>query len=323
MTDSAPSAIAAVITAYIDSGRAKGWAASTVNNYQRHLGLAEEVLLGRGCLRLADVTPADLDAVMTHAREIGRAKKSRVQIAILLKQFFAWLHDQGKVMVNPSLTLGLPDDGDADLPDPPLTETEVRALCEALPRRSVYDLRNACLLELLYGCALRIGEAHRLDVDDVDLGRRVVVIRGSKHGQDRIVPLMGTAQAVVQDYCAVRRTLLKGPDHGALLLSQYGKRWTMPSIHGWFAHLNAQRGPEARHLHPHLFRHSIAVHLLQRGADVRYIQQFLGHGSLDTTKIYLRLVPGRLKEDYDRAMPEIATGLPSTSTDSHERTSHV
>lgn len=96
---------------------------------------------------------------------------------------------------------------------------------------------------------------------------------------------------------------------GAVLLSQYGKRWTMPSIHGWFAHLNAQRGAEARHLHPHLFRHSIAVHLLQRRADVRYIQQFLGHGSLDTTKIYLRLVPGRLKEDYDRAMPEIATGL--------------
>lgn len=61
----------------------------------------------------------------------------------------------------------------------------------------------------------------------------------------------------------------------------------------------------ARHLHPHLFRHSIAVHLLRRGADIRYIQQFLGHSCLDTTKVYLRLVPGHLKEDYDRAMPEI------------------
>jgi site-specific recombinase XerD len=66
--------------------------------------------------------------------------------------------------------------------------------------------------------------------------------------------------------------------------------------------------PEVR-LHPHLLRHSIAVHLLQHGADVRYIQQFLGHANLDTTKVYLRLVPGRLKEDYDRAMPEIAVGL--------------
>jgi integrase/recombinase XerD len=232
-----------------------------------------------------------------------------VQLAILLKQFFGWLHEQGRVIVDPSLTLGLPDDGEDDLPDQPLSEEEVRALFEALPRRTVFDLRNACLLELLYGCGLRIGEAVRLDVCDIDMARRVVVLLECKHGQDRIVPIMGTALAAVQDYLAVRRTLLKGPDHGALMLSQYGQRLAQPSVYGFFGDLNAARGSEMRHLSPHLFRHSVAVHLLRAGADVRYIQQFLGHGSLDTTKIYLRLVPGRLKEDYDRAMPEIATGL--------------
>jgi site-specific recombinase XerD len=76
-----------------------------------------------------------------------------------------------------------------------------------------------------------------------------------------------------------------------------------------FRALNARRGPEARQLHPHLLRHSIAVHLLRGGADGRHIQAFLGHGSLDTTKIYLRLVPGHLAEDYDKAMPEIAVGV--------------
>jgi len=118
---------------------------------------------------------------------------------------------------------------------------------------------------------------------------------------------------------AVRRTLLKGPDHGALLISQYGRRMAQPSVYGFFDDLNRQRGPDARHLHPHLFRHSIAVHRLRGGADIRYIQAFLGHASLDTTKIYLRLVPGRLKEDYDRAMPEInvgqlGVGTPATSS---------
>jgi len=311
MTDDTdiPPSLHADASAFIDDGRAKGWADATVDNYRHLLGLAVPFLIARGCASPADVTPADLDAVMTHAREIGRAKKSRVQLAILLKQFFGWLHEQGKVIVDPTLALPLPDDGEADLPDPPLSEAEVRALFDALPRRSVYDLRNACLLELLYGCALRIGEAQGLDVDHIDLGRRVVTVHDGKHGQDRVVPIMGTAQAAVQDYVAVRRTLLKGPDHGALLLSQYGKRWSLPSIYAWFTDLNEARGAEARHLHPHLFRHSVAVHLLRAGADVRYIQQFLGHASLDTTKVYLRLVPGRLKEDYDRAMPDISTGL--------------
>jgi len=304
-----PSALSAAGSSYLDHGRALGWADATVTNYRHHLGVSLTYLLGRGCAGPADVSPADLDALMIHVRELGRAKKTRVQLAILLKQFFGWLHGHGRVVVDPSLTLALPDDGEEDLPDPPLSEEEVRALFDALPRRTVYDLRNACLLELLYGCALRIGEAIALDTADIDLARRVVVLLACKHGQDRVVPIMGTAQAAVQDYLAVRRTLLKGPDHGGLLLSQYGKRLAQPSVYGFFDDLNRRRGPDARHLHPHLFRHSIAVHLLRAGADVRYIQQFLGHGSLDTTKIYLRLVPGRLKEDYDRAMPEIATGL--------------
>jgi len=308
-TDLHPTALVAAATAFIDNGRAQGWSDRTITSYRYHLGVAVSFLLGRGCISPADVSPGDLDALMGDLADRGRAKKTRVQQAILLKQVFGWLQEQGRVVVDPSLTLALPDDGEEDLPDPPLSEAEVRALFDALPRRSVCDLRNACLMELLYGCALRIGEAVRLDVDDIDLSRRVVVLLACKHGQDRVVPIMGTAQAAVQDWLAVRRTLLKGPDQGALLLSQYGKRMAQPSIYRAFDRLNAQRGPTARHLHPHLFRHSIAVHLLRAGADVRYIQQFLGHACLDTTKVYLRLVPGHLREDYDAAMPVIHVGI--------------
>ena len=81
------------------------------------------------------------------------------------------------------------------------------------------------------------------------------------------------------------------------------------SVYNFFTKLNEARGPSARNLHPHLFRHSIAVHLLRGKADIRYIQELLGHADLDTTKHYLRLVPGHLREDYDAAMPDIATGL--------------
>jgi site-specific recombinase XerD len=287
MTDvsAPPSPLVVACSAYIDHGRSIGWSERTVHNYRHHLGVALVFLARRGCVSPSDISPADLDALMAYVLEEGRAKRSRVQLAVLLKQVFGWWHAQGRIVVDPSLTLALPDDGEDDLLSPPLSEGEVRALFEALPRRSVCDLRNACLLELLYGCGLRIGEAIALDVGDLDLSRRVVTVIGGKHGQDRVVPIMGTAQAAAQDYLAVRRTLLKGPDHGALFLSQYGKRLVLGSVYRFFEGLNSQRGPDVRRLTPHLFRHSIAVHL--------------------------KLVPGRLKEDYDKAMPGIAVGLSS------------
>jgi site-specific recombinase XerD len=91
------------------------------------------------------------------------------------------------------------------------------------------------------------------------------------------------------------------------LSNEGGKR--LKRIDACLSQINETRGPDARHVHAHLFRHSIAVHLLRGGADIRYIQNFLGHACLDTTKVYLRLVPGDLKEDYDKAMPDIAVGL--------------
>ena len=117
---------------------------------------------------------------------------------------------------------------------------------------------------------------------------------------------MGTALNAVQDYLCLRRELLRGPDRGFFFLTLQGERINSGTISAFFHKLNVQRGSELRHLHPHLLRHSIAVHLVQGGTDVRYVQAFLGHADLNTTKIYLRMVPGRLKEEYEKAMPEIA-----------------
>jgi site-specific recombinase XerD len=95
------------------------------------------------------------------------------------------------------------------------------------------------------------------------------------------------------------------------LSNEGGKR--LKRIDACLNQINEVRGPNSRHVHAHLFRHSIAVHLLRGKADIRYIQDFLGHSLLDTTKRYLRLVPGRLKEDYDKAMPDIAVGIEGVS----------
>ena len=294
---------------FLDHGQAQGLAVATRKNYRHFLESVVGQLQQQGCTRWADVSPADLDACVQQWVQRGVAASSQLRGTVILRRFGRWLHEQGVVLRNPARSLQLPQDGEPDLLVPPLPEATVAGILAGLPRLTVYDLRNACLLELLYGCGLRIAEALALDLDDLDFDRQTLLIRASKHEQTRLVPLPGAAQAAVQDYLTLRRTLLTGPDHRALFLTQYGTRWVRASIYRLFDRLNAQQGPEGHHLHPHLFRHSIAVHLLRRGADIRYIQQFLGHASLDTTKIYLRLVPGHLKEDYDRAMPEIAVGL--------------
>jgi len=239
------------------------------------------------------------------------AKSTRSRTAALLGRFFGWLQDQGRILRNPAKGVPVPDDGEADLPEPPLSEAEVAGIIDGLPRASVFDLRAVCLLELLYGCGLRISEAISLDLQDLDLHRRTVLIRDSKHHQTRVVPLPKTAKTALQAYLSLRKTLLAGPDRGALFLTQQGERWKKGSVATFFNVLNWKGVCPGKSLHPHIFRHSIAVHLLRRGADILYIQQFLGHASLDTTKIYLRLVPGHLKRDYEEAMPEIGVHVGS------------
>jgi len=127
-----------------------------------------------------------------------------------------------------------------------------------------------------------------------------------KNGKVRSMPLMKGVMGALKDYLAVRRSLLKSPDIGILLLSDRSGLPLHPHVFGNWLRAWCKKLRIKKRVFPHLLRHSIAVHLLQRGADIRYVQSFLSHESIDTTKIYLRMVTGRLKEDYERAMPEIA-----------------
>ncbi len=174
-----------------------------------------------------------------------------------------------------------------------------------MPCRNVVELRNRLQVELLYSCGMRLSETLKLKVCDVDLSQRSVRING-KRGEVRMLPLLSSAVQALNSYLPLRRLLLRGKDEDWLLLGKTtGRPLSEMAIYPVLRKLR-KRLQLKRHLHPHLFRHSIAVHLLQRGADVRHVQEFLGHASIDTTKIYLRMVPGWLKEDYDLAMPHIA-----------------
>lgn len=301
-----------LIERYIAQRKAEGLAPATLACDAQRLLRLESFLKGKGLRRWQDVTPRHMDAYMDHLEATGLCFSSREVFLLVARCFLRSLAEQGCIISDPArhLELPRPDKDDLPLPEPPLSEQEVDQLLTDLPRRNAIDLRNVAQFELLYSAGLRLSESLSVDVKDIDMAASVLHVRKGKGGKARDVPLMRGLKGALRDYLCLRRSLLKGPDHGALLLARNGKRLSKPSFEQVIARLNRHRAKLGlRHVHAHLFRHSIAVHLLRGGADIRYIQAFLGHECLETTKIYLRLVPADLRKAYDAAMPQIAVNM--------------
>jgi len=292
---------------YLEHCETVGLSPKTIYNYRYHLTtLMIPILIQNGCGRAIDVVANDLDAVLHDLKSPNRSEGTRARCATVIIQFFNWCAEQGLIFRNPAQRLALPKDSEDVLLLPPLEVADVQAIFASLPRTNVHNVRNVAILESLYSLGMRIEEVLHLNLEQVDFDKQTVFIEKSKHGQNRELPLMDNVATTYREYLHLRPILLRGPDYGAFFLSVGGGRMTGSTVYAWFKKLNAARGPDARHLYPHLFRHSIAVHLLRDGVDVRCIQHFLGHAHLDTTKEYLRLVPGELQVAYDEAMPYIA-----------------
>lgn len=276
--------------------------ATTVAVQRRCLTRVARRLEARGHRRWSTVTTADLEALVREEADRGLRQATRVSTVRILRAFGRWLQERGRVLRDPAADLAVPNEGEPSLLPAPLSEGEVARLFAAVPRRHVVDLRIRLHLDLLYSCALRNAEAVALDVADLDLDRRSLLVRDGKGGRSSLLPLLGGSLAAASDYLALRRELLRGPDTGALLLGTDGRRLAGTWMQTWLPRAGRRLG---LHVYPHLLRHSIAVHVLRRGADIRYVQLLLRHACLDTTKIYLRLVPGHLRQDYDNAMPPL------------------
>ncbi len=300
--------LAEAVEAFLHQKEVEGLSPRTIEGYRKRLVLVVAFLKRRGVLLAADVTPDDLDAYLADQAARGLKRRTQLDTASTMRECFRLMQSSGLVLMNPARDLPIAEEGEEELPEPPLSEAEVMALLAALPRASVIDLRNRAHVELLYGAALRLRESVMLDVSDIDFQRRTVLVRDGKGGRDGLVPLVQGTAGAVKDYIAERRSLLKGPDHGALLLDNRGQRLADFNIRPYLRAMG-KRHLGGRRLHPHLFRHSLAVHMLRGGADIRHVQQFLRHASLETTKVYLRMVPGHLRVEYDRAFPAIDVGL--------------
>jgi integrase/recombinase XerC/integrase/recombinase XerD len=183
---------------------------------------------------------------------------------------------------------------------------EVAALLDSIPASTPLELRDRALFELAYACGLRAEELVTLDLEAVDFDAETVRVEG-KGGKTRLVPVGEHALAALERYLARARSPLQGPEGDpALFLSKSGRRLSTSDVRrrlaGW-ARRAVARSPALAEAHPHALRHSFATHLLDGGADLRAIQELLGHATISTTQVYTRVESARLRSTYSRAHP--------------------
>jgi integrase/recombinase XerC/integrase/recombinase XerD len=217
-----------------------------------------------------------------------------------LRSFFAMLREHGEIAANPADLLAAPKLA-SDLPSV-LAPEQISRLLDRIPASTPLELRDRALFEVAYASGLRAEELVRLDVGSVDFDSEQLRVEG-KGSKTRMVPAGEPALAAVARYLErARGALSQRADEPALFLSKSGRRLSTSDIRRrlsvWSRHAAMQGA-----VHPHVLRHSFATHLLEGGADLRTIQELLGHASVSTTQTYTRVESARLKVAYARAHP--------------------
>lgn len=300
------SRVDAVIDGYLDHLVAeRGLAANTVAAYRRDLGHYATFLEGRGIDDLAGVTSVDISEFSRDLSSRGLASSSVSRAVVAVRNLHRFALAEGLVADDASAGVS-PGTRGRRLPKA-LSIDAVEALLDSCDTTTVEGLCDRALLELLYGTGARISEVCALDVDDVapviadpQLGLRLV----GKGDKERVVPLGSYALAAVQAWLVRGRPTRagRGTPGAALLLNQRGGRLSRQSA--WAVLQRAgRRAGISEHLSPHSLRHSYATHLLDGGADVRVVQELLGHASVTTTQIYTLVTAEHLREVYRSAHP--------------------
>ena len=253
---------------------------------------------------VTDVNRIDRDAIVAYEADLsarGYAVTSIDRHISVLKGFHRFLVRDGIAKANPAATIRLPAPPDK-LPDV-LTIEQADALLDQVQGDDARSLRDRALLEVLYGCGLRVSECVNLNQADCVLQEGYLRVFG-KGGKERISPISGYALAALVRYLEEGRPQLEKPyakPTSAVFLNARGGRLSRQSIHKVVAQAGLAIG--VADLHPHTLRHSFATHMLEGGADLRVIQEILGHSDISTTQIYTHVNRSHIREEYISAHP--------------------
>lgn len=274
--------------------------AHTTRAYTGDVAALFEHASRRGVTELEELDLAVLRSWLARSRSGGAARTTLARRGSSARVFTAWAHRRGLMTTDPGSLLVTPK-GHRVLPDV-LRADEAARLLDQVDGTSPAQLRDRVVLELLYATGVRVGELCGLDVDDLDRERRVVRVLG-KGNRERSVPYGAPAARAADAWLARGRTAwVTGRSGPALLLGPRGGRLDVRSART-LVHRRLADVPGAPDLGPHGLRHSAATHLLEGGADLRSVQELLGHASLATTQIYTHVSVERLRSSYAQAHP--------------------
>jgi integrase/recombinase XerD len=248
----------------------------------------------------ASVTTEELERYLAGLRAAGLSGATIARRVASLRSFFRHLVLIGAADANPAADLDLPRRA-RRLPRV-LSPSEVERLIDAAAGTTPRTLRDRALVELLYGAGLRVGEAVGLDKGGVDLDQRLVRTIG-KGRKERVVPVGRQAVEALRRYLARGRPHLDRRHRPELFLNAQGGALTRAGAFLILRKLASKAGLEPERVHPHLLRHSFATHLLEGGADLRSVQEMLGHADLATTELYTHVTDRRRRELYFQAHP--------------------
>lgn len=289
-------------------GIERGLAKATVSAYESDLNKYVAWLQTHGITKPDDIAKQDVEDYIAALDADGESARSKARRLASIHEFHRFALAQHAVSADVAASVKAPK-GASVLPDV-LSVDEVSRLLDAAAVGGSPDpvvLRDKALLEFMYATGCRVSEAVGTNLDDIDLDEKVVRLMG-KGSKQRLVPLGSFACKAVTAYLNAgreeleRRSTAKVPERRALFLNKRGKRISRQSV--WeIVKTAGERADITKPLHPHTLRHSFATHLIQGGADVRTVQELLGHASVTTTQIYTHVSPEALIETYLTAHP--------------------
>jgi integrase/recombinase XerC len=300
MTQRGATIVEKAIAKFLRALQERNASAHTIKAYRTDLAQFTEYV---GPQSWSDIDHVFIRSYLANLYERGLSKTSVARALAALRSLYKWLAQEGEVQQNPAALVATPK-LPKKLPRVPTIEEVNTVLDAEMPDCSAFHELDQVVLELLYGCGIRNSELIGINLDDIRWSNEVVLVRG-KGRKERYVPFGDSAKAAVDAYLPARQRVLGEAGRTterALLINLRGSRLTTRSVGRIVKQIAVARGLSPD-VHPHTLRHAFGTHLLEEGADLRAIQEMLGHERLSTTQRYTQLTVKHVMDVYDKTHP--------------------
>jgi len=299
MTKASATTVWKAIAKFIRALQGRNASVHTIKAYRTDL---EEFSAYVGPQGWSDIDHVLIRGYLSSLYERGLSKTSVARALAALRSLYRWLAQEGVVDQNPAKLVATPK-LPKKLPRVPTIEEVNTVLDEEMPDSSAFAERDRVILELLYGCGIRNSELIGINLDDIRWSNEIILVRG-KGKKERYVPLGESAADAVRAYLPRRQQVIGDArtSEKALLVNLRGSRLTTRSVGRIVKQIAVSKGLSPD-VHPHTLRHAFGTHMLEEGADLRAIQEMLGHERLATTQRYTQLTVKHVMEVYDRTHP--------------------